>query len=149
MEKLKLSNALVLGKRNKKVRELEPILAEHFLEVRVISKLTHSAGLNPPMHFDLVVITDSFDGNPSRDFGVNLRRLFPEAKVLGLFDTINPEIETNMRNVGLIFLGSYDHFIKNCPDILRSAFESRERQQNRGSLSPRETMNGDSCYEGQ
>jgi hypothetical protein len=146
MEKLKLGNALVLGKTNKSIRELGRILEKHFLEVRVTSKLSHTAGLNPPMHFNLVVITDSLDGNPARDFGVNLRRLFPEAKILGLFDKINPEIETSVRNAGLIFLGSYDHFIKNCPDILRSGFGSRERQQNRGSLSPRETINGDSCF---
>ena len=127
MQKLKLGNALVLGKRNKKVRELERTLAKHFLKVRVASKLDHSAGLNPTMHFNLIVITDSLEGNPTRDFAVNLRRLFPEAKVLGLFNKINPEIETNMRNAGLIFLGSHEHFSKHCPDILLSALGSRER----------------------
>jgi len=127
MQRSKLGNVLVLGKRNKKVRELERTLAEHFCEVRVTSKLTHSAGLSPTMHFNLIVITDSLEGNGSRDFGVNLRRLFPEAKVLGLFDKINPEIETNMRNAGLIFLGSYEHFSKHCPDILDSAFGLKQR----------------------
>ncbi len=129
MQKSKLGNVLVLGKRNKKVKELERILAGHFLEVKVTSKLAHTVGLNPTMHFNLIVITDSFEGRTDRDFGVNLKRLFPEAKVLGLFDKINPEIETNIRNAGLIFLGSYDHFSKHSPDILLSAFGSRERLQ--------------------
>jgi len=129
MQNLKLDTVLVLGKRNKKVKELERILAEHFLEVKVTSKLTNSSELNPGMHFNLVVVTDSLEDKPDRDFGVNLRRLFPQAKVLGLFDKINPEIETNMRNAGLIFLGSYDHFSKHFPDILLSAFGSRERLQ--------------------
>jgi hypothetical protein len=127
MQKSKLGNALVLGKRNKKVRELERILTEHFLEVKVTSKLAQGARLNPSTQFNLVVITDSLEGNLGRNLGVNLRRLSPEAKILGLFDKINPEIETNMRNVGLIFLGSYDHFSKQFPDILLSAFQSREK----------------------
>ena len=127
MQKSKLGNVLVLGKRNKKVKELERILARHFLEVKVTSKFDHDLGLNPTMQFNLIVITDSLEGNPDRDFGVDLRRLFPEVKVLGLFDKINPEIETNMRNARLIFLGSYDHFSKHFPDILLSAFGSEER----------------------
>lgn len=127
MKKPKLGNALVLGKRTLKVKKLERILAEHFLEVKVTPKLANSFGLNPTMHFKLIVITDSLDGPLDRHFGVSLRRLFPEAKVLALFDKVNPEIEAIIRNVGLIFLGSHDHFSKQSPDILRSAFGSKQR----------------------
>jgi hypothetical protein len=88
MQKSKLGNALVLGKRNKKVRELERILTEHFLEVKVTSKLAQGARLNPSTQFNLVVITDSLEGNLGRNLGVNLRRLSPEAKILGLFDLL-------------------------------------------------------------
>ena len=115
------ANVLVLGKRNKKVRELERIMDKALLEVILVSEWADVVALFPSTHVDLIVVTDSSNHNLNRDFLVDLRRLYPQAKVLCVFDKITEEIEITMRSVGIIYLGSYDHFARFSHDILESA----------------------------
>lgn len=125
MLKSKLGKALVLGEKNPKANEVKRILAEHFQIVKMIPRLPAEDKFCPEDHFKLIVFTDSSETKPDRDIVVNLRKLFPRTKVLGLFDDINAEIEMSMRSAGLIFLGSHDHFNKHSSQIIFSAFKSK------------------------
>ena len=115
------ANVLVLGERNKRVRELERIMAEALPEVILVSERADVVGSFPRGHFDLIIVTDSSNDNMNKDFLVNLKRLYSQAKVLCILDKITEKIEIAMRSVGIIYLGSYDHFARFSHDILESA----------------------------
>jgi hypothetical protein len=50
-----------------------------------------------------------------------LRRAFPSAKLVGLFDSFHPEQEVALRTTGAIFLGSCERFLQNAQSILSKA----------------------------
>jgi len=120
MEKRKEAHVLLVGKRNRKVKQVERILAEHFIRVSLASQLTDIIRL-PDSPFDLIVVTDSPKDNLCKDFLLALGNLFPQARVICLFDKITQDIEIIIRSTGLLFLGSYDHFGQWATDILQSA----------------------------
>jgi len=120
-ERSKTENVLVLGKRNKKMKALERLLAEHFTKVSLISDLADTIKLLPNDYFNVIVVTDSMVAKPYNGLFSDLRTLFPSARLLCLVDKITPETEMAIRSAGLIFLGSYEHFSNNYQDILKSA----------------------------
>jgi hypothetical protein len=122
--KMKTENVLVFRKGNKKVKELECILAEHFHRVCLVSDLSDMVHLVVTVHFNVILVTDSMGDGLSKDFFSDLRILFPDAKVMCLVDQITQEMEMTMRSIRLVFLGSYEYFGKYSLDILQSAVKS-------------------------
>ena len=125
MANSKTANVLIFGKRNRKVKELEGIMAEHFFNVTVVSRLTDLFKLLSSARYELIVVTDTFEDKLNKDFFVKLKRMFPQAKMLCLFDEINEQIEVTLRSAGIVFLGSYNQFGKLSRDILQSALTSK------------------------
>ena len=123
-----MTNALLIAKRTKKTKRIQSLLSEYFQRIRVISDLSES--VQPPLehHFDLIVVTDSLEIKPDGDFVSCLKRLFPGAKFMYLGDEIAPQTEMSLRAAGLIFLGSYDHFLHRAHQILGSVAHSVNKQ---------------------
>lgn len=122
----KKGQALLFGKSNSKVKEIERILKRHTLGVKLVSETGIPIEPDQGNAFSLIVVTDSIGDKIDKNYIAKLRQSFPRAKVLSLFDDMNPEIEMNMRSAGLIFLGSYEHFIKESADIIASASGSKK-----------------------
>ena len=118
--KKEMTNALLIAKRTKKTNQILTVLSENFQKVSVVSDLTGSGQLPLDLHFDLIVVTDSLEIKPDGDLLSCLRCLFPGAKILYLGDEIAPQKEMSLRAAGLIFLGSYDHFIHCGHEVLGS-----------------------------
>jgi hypothetical protein len=116
--KRKMANALLIAKRTEKINRIETVLSEYFESIDRVSDLAGTGQL--PLHFDLIVASDSLEIKPDGDFLSCLRGQFPGAKFLYLADEIAPETEMSLRSGGLIFLGSYDHFIHCSHQILGS-----------------------------
>lgn len=121
-------HVLVVGKRNRKVNEVEDTLGRYFPKVTVVSELADIDSLFANDYLDLIVVTDSIREKLDKGFLIELRHLFPRVKVLGLFDHINQDTEVALRSGGLIFLGSYKHFQRLSPAILHAALGSTERK---------------------
>ncbi|MBC8179070.1 MAG: hypothetical protein ISR61_01665 [Desulfobacteraceae bacterium] len=130
MQNFKRGQALLFGKRNNKVKEIERILKRYTLGVKLVSETGPHVEPDQGSAFSLIVVTDSIGDKVDKNYIAKLRQSFPQAKVLSLFDDMNPEIEMNMRSAGLIFLGSYEHFIKESADIIASAFGSKKAVNN-------------------
>ena len=114
----------MVGERNTEVNNIVHILSEHFDEVSRIRKLRPGFAVCPSDHISLIVITDLLDERLDRKSVVNFRKYFPKAKIMGLFEKINQELEISLRSVGLVFLGSYDYFNQYSSNILRSALST-------------------------
>ena len=121
MGEFKGRNALVVGKRNAEVNNVVHILSKHFNEVNRIRELRPGVAAYPSDHINLIVLTGLLDDRLDRELVVNLRKNYPKAKVMGLLEKINQELEISLRSVGLVFLGSYDYFNQYSSNILRSA----------------------------
>ncbi len=119
-----MTNALLIAKRTTKINQIKTMLSEYFHKVSLVSDLTGTGQLPPDLHFDLIVATDSLEIKPDGDFLSCLRGQFPGAKFLYLADEIASETEMSLRSGGLIFLGSYDHFIHCSHQILGSVADS-------------------------
>jgi hypothetical protein len=119
-----MANALLIAKRTEKINRIETVLSDYFESIDRISDLTGTGQLPLNLHFDLIVTTDSLEIKPDGDFVSCLRGQFPGAKFLYLADEIAPETEMSLRSGGLIFLGSYDHFIHCAHQILGSVANS-------------------------
>ncbi len=119
-----MTNALLIAKRTEKINRIENLLSEYFQKVSRVSDLTGTGQLPLDHHFDLIVATDSLEIKPDGDFLSCLRGQFPGAKFMYLADEIAPETEMSLRSGGLIFLGSYDHFIHCSHQILGSVADS-------------------------
>ncbi len=78
------------------------------------------------VHFKVILVTDSIGDGLNKDFFLDLRILFPHAKVMCLVDQITQEVEMAIRSTRLVFLGSYEHFVKHSLDILQSAVKSKK-----------------------
>ena len=113
-----MTNALLIAKRTEKTNAIKKLLADHFQKVNMVSDLTGTGQLPLDHYFDLILLTDSLDIKPDGDFISCLRSLFPGAKFLYLGDEIAPQTEMSLRAAGIIFLGSYDHFIHRAQQIL-------------------------------
>ena len=119
-----MTNALLIAKRTAKINQIETLLSEYFQNVSRVSDLTGTGQLPLDHHFDLIVVTDSFEIKLDGDFLSCLRGQFPNAKFLYLANETAPETEMSLRAAGLIFLGSYDHFIHCAHQILGSVADS-------------------------
>ena len=119
-----MANALLIAKRTEKINRIETVLSEYFQSINLVSDSTGTGQLPLDHHFDLIVATDSLEIKPDGDFLCCLRGQFPNAKFLYLADEIAPETEMSLRAGGLIFLGSYDHFIHCAHQILGSVVDS-------------------------
>lgn len=123
----KTEKVLVFGKRNRKVRDVERILAEYFNCVCLVADVIDIARLVVNDCFNVIVVTDSIGDKMNKDFFLDLRVLFPDARVLCLVDQITQEMEMVMRSIRLVFLGSYEHFGKYCQYIIESAVKKQKR----------------------
>ena len=119
-----MANALLIAKRTEKINRIETVLSEYFESIDRVSDFAGTGQLPLDLHFDLIVATDSLEIKPDGDFLSCLRGQFRGAKFLYLADEIAPETEMSLRSGGLIFLGSYDHFIHCAHQILGSVAES-------------------------
>ncbi len=119
-----MANALLIAKRTEKINRIENLLSEYFHSISLVSDIAGTGQLPPDLHFDLIVATDSLGFQPDGDFLFCFRSHFPNAKFMYLADEIAPTTEMSLRAGGLIFLGSYDHFIHCSHQILGSVADS-------------------------
>jgi len=109
--------ALILGGSSPNIVSIRRALGLHFKEVSVENAL-------PPAdhrkNFSLIVVTDAVEPAPDREFAGDLRRHYPRAKVIGIFDKFDPEVEIAMRSAGIVFWGSHERFSAHCEEILQT-----------------------------
>ena len=122
MTELKNRQALLVGRRSKKVKGVEEILKGYSLRVETIPGLDHFLDPSLREKIRLIVLTDSRGNKFDKECIRTLRHNFPRAKVLSLVGRIAPEMEMEMRSAGLVFLGSYEHFKRKSGDIIDSVF---------------------------
>jgi hypothetical protein len=77
----------------------------------------------------VIVVTDTLGDGLNQDFFENLRSLYPRARLLCLFDRISRQTEKAMRSVGLLFLGSYEHFDDCYGSVLERVSEPQKANQ--------------------
>jgi hypothetical protein len=118
---------VIVGYRNKKVKKIGQILIRYFNTIIKISDLSELTGVLSNDAIDLIIITDSLREKPDDAMASKLRRLFPDSKIVGLFDRIDPEKERILRGIGLIFLGSYDLFINQIITIINPTKRIKEQ----------------------
>ncbi len=117
----KTADILIFGKINNIVKELEIIFIENSFTVSLVSDLASIVEFLPNNRFKLIVVTDAFKGRMDRNLFEELKRCFPDAKIIYLFETVTRAVEISARKAGVIFLGSYDYFNQFSADILQSA----------------------------
>jgi hypothetical protein len=114
--------ALILGGSSPNIVSIRRALGLHFKEVSVENAL-------PPAdhrkNFSLIVVTDAVEPAPDREFAGDLRRHYPRAKVIGIFDKFDPEVEIAMRSAGIVFWGSHERFSAHCEEILQTVLSDR------------------------
>jgi len=118
---LQATNVLLIGKRTKKVCEIKRLLTRLVQRVYLISDFSDILKQPQDNHYGIIIVTDSLSFKLSRDTVSDLKIFFAHAKVLYLVDQVTDERERALRSGGLIFLGTYDHFLKNYHDILYAA----------------------------
>ena len=118
-------SVLMIGKRNRKIKELEGRLAEYFNKTHVVADPAEGLHLSSTDIHTMIVVTDSAGHPLNKDFFSNLRARFSRSVLVCLVDEITPETEKTMRSAGLLFLGSYHQFSKYYRSILESAIEAK------------------------
>ena len=108
-------SALILGGRSQKINAILEALEPHFREVNIADNLPLT---DHRKNFSLIVVTDDIEPMPDRGFVDQLRQHYPRAKVLGIFDTFDAEVEIVMRSAGIVFWGSLERFNTHCEKIL-------------------------------
>jgi len=119
------ASVLMIGKRNRKIEELERRLAKYFNTIHLVADLAEGVNLSPTDIYTMIVVTDSTGHPLSKDFFSNLRAHFSRSVLVCLVDEITPETEKAMRSAGLLFLGSYHQFSEYYRNILESALEAK------------------------
>ncbi|MBW1695135.1 MAG: hypothetical protein JRJ41_13570 [Deltaproteobacteria bacterium] len=118
-------SVLMIGKRNRKIEELERRLAEYFNKIYLVADLAKGVNLSPTDIYTLIVVTDSTGHLLNKDFFSKLRAHFSRSVLVCLVDQITQETEKAMRGAGLLFLGSYHQFSEYYRSILESAIEAK------------------------
>jgi hypothetical protein len=119
-------SVMMIGKRNRKIEELERRLAEYFKKIYLVADLAEGVNLSPTDIYTMIVVTDSTGHPLDKDFFSNLRAHFSRSVLMCLVDEITPETEKAMRSAGLLFLGSYSQFGVHCDGILKAALRSKQ-----------------------
>ena len=119
-------SVLMIGRRNRKIEELERRLAEYFKKIDLATDLVEGLNLSPTDIYTMIVVTDSTGHLLNKDFFSNLRARFSRSVLVCLVDQITPETEKAMRSAGLLFLGSYSQFGEHCDGILKAALRSKQ-----------------------
>jgi len=122
---LQNGSVLMIGKRNKKIEELERRLAEYFKKIYLAVDLAEGVNLSPTDIYTMIVVTDSTGHPLNKDFFSNLRAHFSRSVLVCLVDEITPDTEKAMRGAGLLFLGSYDQFSECYRSILEAAIKAK------------------------
>lgn len=114
-----MKNILIIGNRNRKLYYIEHFLKHYALSVFKASDCFELDDKIPADHVEFIILTGSCGDDWDFHKASKLRSVFPDSKILGLFDRIDPDKERVLRSVGLIFLGSYDLFIDQMPMIIK------------------------------
>ena len=115
-------SALILGGKSQKISTIASVLEPHFGEVSVASCLP---SMDHRKNFGLIVVTDEFEPAPDKGFVNQLRQHYPRAKVLGVFDTFEAEVEIVMRSAGIVFWGSHERFNTHSEKILKTVLQNQ------------------------
>ncbi|MCP4629762.1 MAG: hypothetical protein GY850_40585 [bacterium] len=118
-------SVLMIGKRNRKIEELERRLAEYFNKIYLVADPAEGVNLSPTDIYTVIVVTDSTAHPLNKEFFSDLRARYPRARLVGLVDQITRETEKAMRSAGLLFLGSYRQFSEYYRSILGSAIKAK------------------------
>jgi len=118
-------SVLMIGKRNRKIEELERRLAKYFNTIHLVADLAEGVNLSPTDIYTMIVVTDSAGHPLNKDFFSKLRAGFSRSVLVCLVDQITQESEKAMRSAGLLFLGSYNQFSEYYRSILESAIEAK------------------------
>jgi hypothetical protein len=70
MTNSKIATVLIFGKRNRKGKELEGIMAEPFFNVILVSRLTDLFTLLLTDRYEVIVVPDTFEDRLDKDFFV-------------------------------------------------------------------------------
>jgi len=121
-------SVLMIGKRNRKIEELERRLAEYFNKIYLVADPAEGVNLSPIDIYTMIVVTDSTGHPLNKDFFSNLRSHFSRSVLVCLVDQITRETEKAMRGAGLLFLGSYHQFSECYRSILETALKARRME---------------------
>jgi hypothetical protein len=121
-------SVLMIGKRNRKIEELEHRLAEYFNKISLVADLAEGVNLSPTDIYTMIVVTDSTGHPLNKDFFSNLRARFSHSVLVCLVDQITQETEKAMRGAGLLFLGSYHQFSEYYRSILEAAIKAKRME---------------------
>lgn len=100
---------LILGDVHEpKIRKLVDVLSTYFLKVEVAANVTECDVICRALRPAFVVFTDTMHEGGA--LAMEVRRHFPMAGLVGVFDQVRPEIEMGLRCAGTLFLGSYETF---------------------------------------
>ena len=124
--KIDLSNVLVVGTQETKLNIVIDKLKKYFSNVTRTQKVFDLPESYSSDYFSLIVYTDTLPELQYGPFLDYLKRSFPDAKIIGLFDKIDQGSEIFVRSAGLIYLGSFEHFNKHFHDILQSALKQND-----------------------
>lgn len=126
MRRKSSGNALIIGREDQQVKEVEDVLAPYY--PKVFHRLSSDAAPAeaPELSFSLVVMTDLAQVPQDRASALRLRERFPKAKLIGLLDCFDPAVEVALRSIGVVFLGSFDRFQGMRKTILAAALKSSD-----------------------
>jgi len=78
----------MIGKRNRKIEELERRLAEYFNKIYLVADPAEGVNLSPIDIYTMIVVTDSTGHPLNKDFFSNLRAHFSRSVLVCLVDQI-------------------------------------------------------------
>lgn len=124
MRRKSFGNALIIGRGDPQVKEVEGVLTPYY--PKVFHRLSSEDALPeaPDLSFSLVVMTDLSQVPRDREAALRLRERFPKAKLIGILDCFDPAVEVALRSIGVVFLGSFDRFQGMRKTILAAALKS-------------------------
>ncbi len=126
MKTNKSENILLVGLTSKKVEKIDHLLEQYFSKVVHVSGCSEIDKTIALGNFEFIILTDSNEDPADDNVAPALRKWFPDSKILGLFDRIDPATERILRSLGMIFLGSYDLFINQIATIIRPAIKKQK-----------------------
>ena len=117
-------SAIVVGRQSLISSEIEKMLNPYFQTIYFLSDLQAAMAEVADEQVRLILLMDHERNMTIAEVAQALRRAFPSAKILGLFDVFHPEQEVVLRTAGIVFLGSYERFARNSRTILTKALNS-------------------------